>query len=396
LGRPRAPCTALREPLESNEGAMNLEFSDQQLQLKNEARRFLQDKCPPQAVRAILEGAAPFDRALWKSLGEMGFLGVVIPEAYGGMGAGYLELCVVAEEMGRVLAPVPFSSSVFLASEFLMLAGSPSQKRAYLPRLASGETIGTFAFVEGQGQVTPQAIRTTVTGDRLTGTKIPVPDGDVADFAVVAARTGTGADEQSISLFLVDLNTDGITRTTVDTVDPTRRHAQIDFANAAAEALGPSGEGWSIISRVFDRAAVLTAFEQVGGADRALEMGRDYALERMAFGRPIGSFQAVKHMLVDMYVQATLARSNAYYGAWALSTEAAELPQAAATARVSATQAFLHCAKNNIQVHGGMGFTWAFDCHLYYRRANLLALSLGGLSQWERLLISRLRRRNAA
>ena len=375
---------------------MNLEFSDQQLQLKNEARRFLEDKCPPQAVRAILDGAAPFDRALWKALGEMGFLGVAIPEAYGGMGAGYLELCVVAEEMGRALAPVPFSSSVFLASEFLMLAGSESQKQTYLPRLASGETIGTFAFVEGQGQVTPQSVRTRATGDRLTGSKLPVPDGDIADFAIVAARTGAGADEQSISLFLVDLNADGITRTPVNTVDPTRSHARIEFASAAAQPLGPSGEGWSIITRILDRAAVLTAFEQVGGADRALEMGRDYALERMAFGRPIGSFQAIKHMLADMYVQATLARSNAYYGAWALSTGAAELPEAAATDRVSATQAFLHCAKNNIQVHGGMGFTWAFDCHLYYRRANLLAVNLGGLSQWERLLISRLRRRNAA
>jgi len=375
---------------------MNLEFSDQQLQLKNEARRFLEDKCPPQAVRAILDGAAPFDRALWEALGEMGFLGVAIPEAYGGMGAGYLELCVVAEEMGRALAPVPFSSSVFLASEFLMLAGSESQKQTYLPRLASGETIGTFAFVEGQGQVTPQSVRTRATGDRLTGSKLPVPDGDIADFAIVAARTGAGADEQSISLFLVDLNADGITRTPVNTVDPTRSHARIEFASAAAQPLGPSGEGWSIITRILDRAAVLTAFEQVGGADRALEMGRDYALERMAFGRPIGSFQAIKHMLADMYVQATLARSNAYYGAWALSTGAAELPEAAATARVSATQAFLHCAKNNIQVHGGMGFTWAFDCHLYYRRANLLAVNLGGLSQWERLLISRLRRRNAA
>ena len=375
---------------------MNLEFSDQQLQLKNEARRFLEDKCPPQAVRAILDGAAPFDRALWKALGEMGFLGVAIPEAYGGMGAGYLELCVVAEEMGRALAPVPFSSSVFLASEFLMLAGSESQKQNYLPRLASGETIGTFAFVEGQGQVTPQSIRTRAAGDRLTGTKLPVPDGDIADFAIVAARTGGASDERSISLFLVDLNADGVTRAPVSTVDPTRSHAQIEFASATAEPLGPTGEGWSIITRIFDRAAVLTAFEQVGGADRALEMGRDYALERMAFGRPIGSFQAVKHMLADMYVQATLARSNAYYGAWALSTGAAELPQAAATARVSATQAFLHCAKNNIQVHGGMGFTWAFDCHLYYRRANLLAVNLGGLSQWERLLVSRLRRRNAA
>ena len=375
---------------------MNLEFSDQQLQLKNEARRFLEDKCSPQAVRAILDGAAPFDRALWKALGEMGFLGVAIPEAYGGMGAGYLELCVVAEEMGRALAPVPFSSSVFLASEFLMLAGSESQKQNYLPRLASGETIGTFAFVEGQGQVTPQSIRTRAAGDRLTGTKLPVPDGDIADFAIVAARTGGASDERSISLFLVDLNADGVTRAPVSTVDPTRSHAQIEFASATAEPLGPTGEGWSLITRIFDRAAVLTAFEQVGGADRALEMGRDYALERMAFGRPIGSFQAVKHMLADMYVQATLARSNAYYGAWALSTGAAELPQAAATARVSATQAFLHCAKNNIQVHGGMGFTWAFDCHLYYRRANLLAVNLGGLSQWERLLVSRLRRRNAA
>jgi acyl-CoA dehydrogenase len=145
-----------------------------------------------------------------------------------------------------------------------------------------------------------------------------------------------------------------------------------------------------------DRAAILMAFEQLGGADRALEMARDYALERMAFGRQIGSFQAIKHMLADMYVSATLARSNAYYGAWALATGAAELPIAAATARVSATQAFQHCAKNNIQVHGGMGFTWAFDCHLFYRRSNALALSLGSLSAWEDLLIERMRGANAA
>jgi alkylation response protein AidB-like acyl-CoA dehydrogenase len=145
---------------------------------------------------------------------------------------------------------------------------------------------------------------------------------------------------------------------------------------------------------VLDHAAVLVAFEQVGGSDRALEMGRDYALDRMAFGRPIGSFQAVKHLLADMYVSATLARSNAYYGAWALSTGSAELPVAAATARVSATQSFQHCAKNNIQVHGGMGFTWAFDCHLFYRRSNALALALGSLSTWEDLLISRLQGAN--
>ena len=149
-----------------------------------------------------------------------------------------------------------------------------------------------------------------------------------------------------------------------------RGQAELTFKNCKAEPLGAAGEGWSILTQVLDRAAVLMAFEQVGGADRALEMGRDYALDRIAFGRPIGSFQAVKHMLADMYVSATLARSNCYYGAWALSTDASELPEAAAAARISATQAFQHCAKNNIQVHGGMGFTWEFDCHLYYRRAN--------------------------
>jgi alkylation response protein AidB-like acyl-CoA dehydrogenase len=199
-----------------------------------------------------------------------------------------------------------------------------------------------------------------------------------------------------VSLFLVDLRGQGVARAPLQTIDPSRGHARLDFAGAAAEPLGPAGEGWSILERVFDRAAVLTAFEQIGGADRALEMARDYALERMAFGRPIGSFQAIKHMLADMYVSATLARSNAYFGAWALSTGAAELPEAAAAARVSATQAFQQCAKNNIQAHGGMGFTWAFDCHLFYRRSNLLAVNLGGQGQWENKLIARLRERNAA
>ena len=375
---------------------MNFEFSDDQKQLKDQARRFLEAKCSPAAVRAVLEGPEPFDRALWEGLAEMGFLGVAIPEEYGGLGAGYLELCVVAEELGRVLAPVPFSSSVFLATEFLLVAGDETQKKAWLPKLATGEAIGTFALVEGNGPVTPRSIRTAASNNALTGTKLPVADGDIADFAVVAARTGAGNDERSISLFIVDLNGPGVTRTVVETIDPTRSHARIDFKGASAQPLGPAGEGWSLISQVFDRAAILTAFEQIGGADRALEMARDYALERMAFGRPIGSFQAIKHMLADMYVSATLARSNGYYGAWALSTGAAELPEAAATARVSATQAFQHCAKNNIQVHGGMGFTWAFDCHLFYRRSNLLALNLGSLSQWEDLLIARLRAKNAA
>jgi alkylation response protein AidB-like acyl-CoA dehydrogenase len=375
---------------------MNFEFSDDQKQLKDQARRFLEAKCPPAAVRAILEGSEPFDRALWSGLAEMGFLGVVIPEEHGGLGAGYLELCVLAEELGRVLAPVPFNSSVFLATEFILAAGNDAQKAAWLPKLAAGEAIGTFAFAESGGPVTPRSIKALVSGGTLTGTKIPVADGDVADFAIVAARTSPGTDERGVSLFIVDLKAPGVTREAVDTIDPTRSHARITFAGAAADPLGASGEGWSLIDAVFDRAAVLTAFEQVGGADRALEMARDYALDRIAFGRPIGSFQAIKHMLADMYVSATLARSNCYYGAWALSTGSSELPEAGATARVSATQAFQHCAKNNIQVHGGMGFTWAFDCHLYYRRSNLLALNLGSLSVWEDRLIDRLRAKNIA
>lgn len=374
---------------------MNFEFSDEQKQLAGEARRFLAAKCPPSAVRAVLEGPQPFDRALWKGLGEMGFLGVVTPEAYGGLGAGYLELCVIAEEIGRALAPVPFSSSVFLATEFLLTAGSEAQKAAWLPRLASGEVIGTFAVSEG-GPTLPRNIKAQVTNGQLSGVKLPVADGDIADLAIVAARSAPGSDERGISLYLVDLNGAGVSREAVETIDPTRSHAKLTFQGAPAEPLGEAGQGWSILNQVYDRAAILTAFEQVGGADRALEMARDYALDRMAFGRPIGSFQAIKHMLADMYVSATLARSNAYYGAWALSTGAAELPEAAATARVSATQAFQHCAKNNIQVHGGMGFTWAFDCHLFYRRSNLLALNLGPLSQWEDKLIQRLRARNAA
>jgi alkylation response protein AidB-like acyl-CoA dehydrogenase len=326
----------------------------------------------------------------------MGFMGTAIPEEFGGLGATYLELCVIAEELGRAVAPVPFSSSIFVAAEFLLTAGTQAQKEAYLPKLASGELIGCLALAEGVGNPTPKSISASVERGKLTGVKMPVLDGNAADFAIVAARTGMGHDARSISLFLVDLKGKGVTRENVETIDPTRKQARIEFSGATAEPLGATGEGWRILTEVLDRAAVLTAFEQLGGADRALEMARDYALDRMAFGRPIGSFQAIKHMLADMYVSATLARSNCYYGAWALSTGAAETPEAAATARVSATQAFQHCSKNNIQVHGGMGFTWEFDCHLYYRRSNLLALALGSLSVWEDKLIERLRAKNAA
>ena len=375
---------------------MNFDFSDDQKQMRDAARKFLSEKCAPKAVRAVLDGKASYDKELWKGLAEMGFLGVAIPEAFGGAGAGHLELCVIAEEMGRANAPVPFSSTVYLAAEALLIAGSEAQKQKWLPKIASGEAIGTLALFEGTGNPSPKAIKLAASGGVLNGVKKPVPDGAIADFAVVTARTGSSGRDSDISLFLVDLKAGGVEVKDLTNIDPTRGQAELTFKSCKAEPLGAAGEGWGIVTQVFDRAAVLLAFEQVGGADRALEMGRDYALDRIAFGRPIGSFQAVKHILADMYVSATLARSNCYYGAWALSTNAGELPEAAAAARISATQAFQHCAKNNIQVHGGMGFTWEFDCHMYYRRANATALTLGSLSYWEDALIDRMRKKNAA
>lgn len=375
---------------------MDFEFSAEQLQLKEQARRYLADKCPTTAVRSILEGAEPFDRDLWNGLAEMGFLGAAIPEEYGGLGLGYLELCVIAEELGRALAPVPVSSSIFLAAEILKSAGTEEQKQKWLPRLASGEVIGTLAAVEGTGAVRPSNVAMAAKGSVLTGAKSPVLDGDIADFAIVLARDTAGKDRSGLSLYLVELAQAGVERTVLETIDPTRSQARIAFNGAKAERIGAEGDGWRLYQEALDRAAILTGFEQIGGADKALEMGRDYALQRFAFGRAIGSFQAIKHMLADMYVSVTLARSNGYFGAYTLSTGSADLPEAAATLRVSASKAFQHCAKNNIQVHGGMGFTWAMDCHLFYRRSNLLAVTLGGMNEWEDKLIDRLRAKNAA
>jgi acyl-CoA dehydrogenase len=369
---------------------MNFDFSDDQKVLRDQARKFLSQHASPAKVRRILEGAEPYDAELWRGMAEQGWPGTAIPESHGGAGFGYLELCVIAEELGRSLAPTPFASSVYLATEALLLAGSDTQKKTWLPKLAMGQAIGCFAFAEGPATPSPKTIATRAKDGRLTGTKMPVIDGDVATFAVVVARTAEGAGDDALSLSLVDLAGPGVTRTSVKTVDPTRSHGRIVFDNAAAEPLGTPGAGWSLVRRLLDRAAVLTAFEQVGGAQAALDMAREYAMGRFAFGRPIASFQAIKHKLVDMYVAIELARSNAYYGAWALSTDAPDLPVAAAAARVSATEAFWLTAKENIQTHGGMGFTWEFDCHLYYRRAKLLALSLGSARRWKHELISRL------
>ena len=366
---------------------MNCDFSPDQRSLREQARKFLAELASPARVRRILEGAAPYDAELWRGMAEMGWMGTSIPEIHGGAGFGYLELCVLAEELGRSLAPTPFSSTIYLATEALLLVGSPAQKKRWLPRIAQGQAIGCFALAEGPQVATPGNITTRADSGRVSGKKIPVMDGDVADFAIVVAGETDG---RRAGLFLVDLTGPGVTRTSVTTVDPTRSHARLVFDGAAAEPLGAPGAGWPLVERLLDRAAVLVAFEQLGGAQAALDMAREYALGRFAFGRQIASFQAIKHKMADMYVAVELARSNAYYGAWALSKDATELPVAAATARVAASEAYYQAAKENIQIHGGMGFTWEFDCHLHYRRAKLTGLMLGSARRWKDLLVTRL------
>jgi len=368
---------------------MNFDFSDELKQLREEARRFLSERQALAAARRVLDAGEGFDRELWSEIAKMGWIGAAIPEEFGGAGLGHLGLCVLAEELGASLAPVPFASSAYLAAEAILLAGSPAQKSRYLPKLATGEIIATLAVPEGPNTIDLKRVAASVAQGRLTGSKQPVPDGEAADLAVVAAQAASG-----LSLYLVELASAGVARERVATVDPSRPYARVTFGGAVAEPLGSAGEGAALLERLFDRAAVLFAFEQVGGAQAALDMAKAYAMERYAFGRPIGSFQAIKHKLADVYVATELARSNAYYGAWALSQDAPELAVAAAAARVSASEAFSLAAKENIQTHGGMGYTWAFDCHLYYRRAQVLALALGGLRQWKDRLIDALEARN--
>jgi alkylation response protein AidB-like acyl-CoA dehydrogenase len=367
---------------------MNFEFSDELIQLRDQARRFLADRCPPAVPRRILDTAEPFAADLWRAIAEMGWTGAAIPEEYGGVGLGRLAVCVLAEELGRAVAPVPFSSSVYLATEAIMLFGSEQQKQTWLPKLAAGEIIGCFAMAEQPGSSDPVKLKAAVSGGRLTGTKLAVADGDIADIAIVAVLGGSGA-----WLHIVDLKASGVSRETITTFDPTRSHARITFSGVAAEPL-PGSAGPGTIRTLLDYAAVPMAFEQVGGAQAALDMANAYAKERYAFGRPIGSFQGIKHKLADMYIQVELARSNAYYGAWAVHTDAAELPIAASVARIAACEAGWFVTKENIQTHGGMGFTWQMDCHLYYRRAKLLSLALGGAREWKLRLVNELRARN--
>ncbi|MCH1555940.1 MAG: acyl-CoA/acyl-ACP dehydrogenase [Pseudomonadales bacterium] len=362
---------------------MNFDFSSEHRMIQEQVQRFLSDHSPLSVHRAVMEGEQLQANSVWTGMAEMGLQGTAIPEAYGGVGAGYLPLCLIAQEMGAALAPVPFSSSVYLASEAIGLYGSEAQKEDWLPKLASGELIGTFAVAEDLAEVTEATLSASVQAGALNGSKLVVPHGLVADIAVVLASSSEGP-------CLVVAPLDAVARKPVEIIDPSLAAATLTFESTEVEMLGEPGQGWPQLEAVLHRAAVLFAFEQIGGAARALDMAVAYAKDRFAFGRPIGSFQALKHMMADMYVALKLAESNAYYAAWALENNAPDLHLAAATARVSATQASQLCARDNIQVHGGMGFTWAYDCHFFYRRANYLSVALGGLNRWEDRLIEAL------
>jgi len=364
---------------------MNFDFSPEQDQFREQLRRMLKKADGLGQGRSILEKQGEnHSTSIWQSLGELGVQAAAIPEKYAGLGLGPLELCVAAEEIGRVLAPVPFLSSIGICAEAIRLFGSAQQQSTWLPGLAAGSTIGTWGFCEDNRTVT--ANETRLTAGRLFGTKVPVFDGMAAAVMLVIAKDEQG--EQVCTL--CDLAQPGVTRERAETIDPTRPAALIRFEGAIAAAL-PHG-GAAAWQQLQQRAAVLLAFEQLGSAEAALEMARTYALDRTAFGRKIGSFQAIKHKLADMYAKIELARCHSYYGAWAISTDAPETPLAAAGARCSATDALDYAAQENIQIHGGIGVTWESDCQLFYRRARLNALMLGSRYEWQDRLIAALQR----
>ena len=368
---------------------MNLDFSDDQKFLQEEARKFLEKEQALNRNRSVLETDNKFDEDLWEKIVELGWTGIRIPEDYGGLGLGHLELCVIAEELGRFLAPVPYSSSVYLFTEAIINYGTDEIKKDFLPKLVSGEIVGTLGVTEELHAPTKDNINLVYADGKINGKKIAVPDAGVATHAIVVAKSDKG-----ISLQLVDLSTTGVTVEHQENIDESRGHFSISFNDVETKLLGDKVSGWELYETLINQAAVLFSYEQIGGSQASLDMAINYAKERYAFGRPIGSYRAIKHKLADMYIALTLAKSNCYYAAWALSTNAADLPSASATARVSATKAFQLCSKENIQTHGGNGFTWEYDCHMFYRRSKLLSLNIGSLSNWREKLVTSLEQSN--
>ncbi len=362
---------------------MDFAFSEEQEFLRDTARQWLADRSPSSVVRELMETDEGFDRSHWKEIADLGWQAMAIPEEYGGAGFGFLELAVIVEEMGRSLFGAPFLSSVVLAANALLLAGSEEQKHHYLPAIAAGELVATVAFPDGAGPFGADSATVTAThagdGWTLEGSVAHVLDGGSAELLLVPASI-----DGELGLFAVAAGTDGLTTKALDTIDPTRKLAEVTFAGAAADRVG--GDAADVLRTVHRIGSVALALEQVGGASHVLDVTVQYAKDREQFGRPIGSFQAVKHMCADMYVSVESARAAAYYAAWAISEANDEVGTVAPLAKAYCSEAFFQAAGDSIQVFGGIGFTWEHDAHLYFKRAKSGEILLGSPSEHRAIL----------
>jgi alkylation response protein AidB-like acyl-CoA dehydrogenase len=361
-------------------------YSDEQEQLRSTVRRFVQDKQPLSAVRQVMDTEPGYDPAVWRQMADqLGLQALAIPEEFGGAGYSQVELAIVQEELGRALYPGPYFSSVVLAANALLASADQVAKKEFLPAIASGETIATLAWVEDSWQWDPAAVTMTAArsgeGYELTGRKHFVPDGHVAGLILVVARGSAG-----LSLFAVTADAPGLSRVALPAMDPTRRLARLDFAAVPARLISRDGAAGAGLGTALRLSAVALAAEQIGGAHRCLDMSVDYARERVQFGRPIGSFQAVKHKLADVHIDIELAESAVRHAAWLAANEVSELPASASLAKAYASEAFWHAAVETIETHGGIGFTWEHDAHLYYRRAKTSQVLLGDANYHRELL----------
>jgi alkylation response protein AidB-like acyl-CoA dehydrogenase len=354
---------------------MNFGFSEDQEMLRDATRKFLDNECPTTFVRKMMEDESAHATEMWKKVAEQGWPAILIAEEHGGIGGSFLDMVVILEEMGRSLLPGPFFATALLGTPAIIAGGSDEQKNAILPGVAAGETTLTLALAEKSGRYDAGGVSlaATVKGSdfSLSGEKFFVPDAHVADQIVVAARTGQGNTEDGVTLFVVDAKAPGVTTTQLKTVDMTRRQCHVAFQDVAvsgAQVLGEVGKGWPIVQRALDQAMAGLCAEMVGTGQQGLDMAVEYAKERVQFGKPIGSFQAVKHKCVDMMVQVENARSLTYYAAWTVDGNVPEARQAVPMAKAYCSDMCKTVTSEAIQVHGGIGFTWEHDMHLFYRR----------------------------
>ena len=369
---------------------VKLAFTPEQEELRRSLRRFLDEVSPVAEVRRLMDTEEGYDPKVWSRMAtELGLQGIHVPEAMGGAGLGQVELAVVFEELGRRLACVPYFSTVGLAVNTLLASGDEAAQAELLPRLASGEATGTLGVLEDAGTWDLDGLGTQARrsgeGWVLDGHKSFVVDGHTADVVLVAARTPAG-----LAVLAVEGGAAGLERVPVPTLDQTRKLARLELSGTPARLVGEAGGAETWLRRALDLAAVALATEQVGSAQRCLDMTVAYAKVRQQFGRPIGSFQAIKHRCADMLLRVESARAAAYYAAWAAAEDADELPAVASLARAYCSDACSWVAGETIQVHGGIGFTWEHDAHLYFKRAKASELLLGDPAHHRELMLQRI------